>query len=889
MTALHENQLTESLSLNGTWELSVAGQQGQVQVPGVWETQGYPMFACGTAHYRRVQHIPASWADARVILRFHAVSYHVQVYVNGHLAGTHEGLWTAFELDITSLIRTGADNEFSLEIIKPGDEGEPFPYREVLVGFIPYVSLTFGGPWRDVELLAHREPTLHDIQITPDWQTGQVRVQALISDLRQPDDISAAVTILDQQGRLVANSTTPHSSDQHRLDVLLHVPDAALWSPSNPALYHLQITLSRAQSPVAQTKRTFGFRALHAVGEQLMLNGQPVQLRGILSWGWYPDSLAPTPSAEQIRAEFRRVRELGFNLYKLCLYVPIPQLFEIANEEGMLLWLELPLWWQRLTDHLRHQAVVEYNDILRTVHSHPSLVLVSLGCELGSDMADAAMLEQLSSMAREWTCGTLLCDNSGSGEAYKGLGFDYSDFTDYHFYCDLHYFTPLMDHFRRDWQQQRPWIFGEFCANEDYRDPTVLLASDGGRPWWRDVYGVGSGIDRWAYSEQEARLAAHQLPFDHNQLMRFARHQSLVVRKNIIEQARARRDAGGYVVTGLRDTPITTSGIFDDFDRSKIDPATFRMFNADTVLLLEQGRARVWIDGDRPAPFDRFNYLPGSSLSFRILLAHIGAELPSLPLNWSLRAPDGSEHTSGLIPLAAGFAAGPARQIARLEIELPADAVTGKWTLHVQLGTVTENYWSLWVFPPALWHDGTALYDPAGCLQIEGLPRVHNPHDCAGVLIASAYTPELNAYVRDGGRAIVLQNGTGVLPAKPIAFWQEGIRLFYDHPVLARFPHEGVTDLQFYHLASEYAFDTASFAAALPDLVTWQPVLRRLHARLFTMLDYLVECQVGQGKMLASSLRFSGGAGDQVHGLKNNIAGEFLLKEMVAYLSGSRS
>ncbi len=335
----------------------------------------------------------------------------------------------------------------------------------------------------------------------------------------------------------------------------------------------------------------------------------------MLSWGWDPKTLAPRPSDDEIRAEFRRVRELGFNLYKLCLYVPPENVFRIADEEGMLLWLELPLWLPHLTDHLRDQARIEYADIMRQIHHHPSVVIYSLGCELGADMADARLLDDLNGIVRSKTSGVLVCDNSGSGEAYGGLSFDYADFNDYHFYADLHYFVPLLDLFRRDWRPARPLIFGEFCDCDDYRDPADLLEA-GQRPQWRDYFGIEGNIQRWAYSQQEERLAAHALPFSDAQLRDISRQQSLMVRKTILEQTRLRRDIGGYVLTGLRDTPMSTSGVFDDSGRSKYPADEFRRFNDEAVLLLESGRSRRWTHGgDRPEPIDRFNHVRRRSRS----------------------------------------------------------------------------------------------------------------------------------------------------------------------------------------------------------------------------------------------------------------------------------
>lgn len=887
MTHLLENENTPRLSLNGKWHLALADQEGVVEVPGVWERQGFFLNAEGPAIYTRRQHIPADWNGAKIMLRFGAVSYYVEVRVNGQLAGAHEGLWTRFEFDVSALIRPGETNVFELRVIKPGDEGDTYPYREALVGFIPYVSLTFGGPWQGIELIAHTTPAWRDVRLNADWQTGHVSVSAFISASKAPDGITATAEIIDSQGTVVRRATQSVADDGQSVAFALNVANPALWSPIAPALYRLRLQLRHGSVVLTQIERRFGFRALHTDGERLLLNGQSIHLRGALSWGWNPDTLAPIPTDDEIRDEFRRVRELGFNLYKLCLYVPTPRLFEIADEEGMLIWLELPLWWQRLTEHLRQQAVVEYADILHAVHHHPSVVLVSLGCELGADMADADLLEQLSQLARATTHGCLLCDNSGSGEAFKGLGFDFADFTDYHFYCDLHDFVPLMDHFRRDWLTPRPWIFGEFCANEDYRDPAKLVNADGRRLWWRDLLGVGSTIDRWAYCEQEARIAAHHLPFTDVQLERIARRQSLVVRKFIIEQTRTRRDAGGYVVTALRDTPITTSGLFDDFNQHKFDPATFRAFNADTVLLLEQGRARVWMDGDRPAPLDRFNHRAGSTISLRLVLAHAGTDLPDAPLEWRLMTPDGATFASETITLRGPLVAGLPCQVARLEVALPADAAPGTWTLRASLGDIAANEWTLWVYPAAHpWPTGTAIYAPAGNLgSIDDLPRVADPSDSEGLLITSVWTPPVAEFVRTGGRALLLQTGPGALPARPAAFWQESIKLIYDHPIWTRFPHQPGVDLQFYHVASDHAFDTNRLIDSIPNLTAVRPVLRRLHARTFGVLDYLVDCEVGAGRLLASTLRFCGGAGDQVRGLHGNVAGDFLLREMAATIA----
>lgn len=877
-----ENTLMPRLSLAGAWSVELAGAEGRALVPGAWEAQGWPLDAVGPAVYRRAVDIPGGWAGARICLQFDAVSYFTEVVVNGQPVGTHEGMWTPFELDITAAARPGAANEIELRVTKAGRDGDAYPYRDVLVGFIPYVADTFGGPWQGVWLAAQRGPALAQVQLVPDWQTGALRVTAAVAGEHGP--LAARAEVRDACGQVVAQAACALNAGADTLALTLAVPDHQLWSPAAPTLYELRLALDEdAGAPAAlAAPRLFGFRQLAAQGDQLLLNGAPIHLRGLLSWGWNPAALAPLFSDDEIRAEFRRAREHGFNLYKLCLFVPPPRFYEIADEEGMLLWLELPMWWQRLSARLRQQAHVEYSDIMARDHHHPSIVIYSLGCELGAEMADADLLGDLDQIVRGASRGALVCDNSGSGEAYKGLTFDFADFNDYHFYCDPHYFNPLLDHFQRDWRPARPWIFGEFCDSDDYRDPAGLL-ENGARPWWRDALGIEGNVERWAYGEQEQRMAANRLPFTDAQLVRISRRESLLTRKFILEQTRLRRSIGGYVVTGLRDTPISTSGIFDDHNQPKFDAAAFRAFNDDTVLLLERGRTRAWRSGgDRPAPADLFNHWAGADVDLRVVLAHSGLTRAEGELSWRLEPPDAAQPALGGTQRVALPGASPA-EIARLTFTLPLVHTAQQWTLTVELAGVCRNSWPLWVYPPAAeWPRDLMLRDPAGALgDISAQP--FDPHG-GGVLISSVFTPDVQAFVHSGGRAVVLAQPDAGLPTQAVPFWRESIKLLYPHPLLAHFPHQGHADLQFYHLATDYAFDARHFDRHLAGLVTAQPVIQRLDARLFTLLEYLVDVRLGQGRILATTLRLAGGAGDQVCGLRASPAGRFLLAQMVAHL-----
>ena len=647
-----------------------------------------------------------------------------------------------------------------------------------------------------------------------------------------------------------------------------------------------------AGNTVAQISRSFGFRTLSRENDQLLLNDTPIFLRGVLNWGWYPEILCPAPDEATIRDEFRRVRSFGYNMVKLCLYVPSQLYFDIADEEGMLLWLELPMWLPQVSERLRQQAPQEYADILANVHHHPSIIIYSLGCELGSAV-DSDLLGKLNTILRERTVGVLVCDNSGSGEAYGGLAFDYADFNDYHFYADLHYFNPLLDHFRRDWRPARPWIFGEFCDADDFRDlGDIAAAHNGELLWWLVEQNPIHALTAIAYSQQPLRMPKLDIPFDGQALQRISRQQSFVVRKTILEKVRSKASMGGYVVTGLRDTPLATSSMFDDLGRAKYDADAFREFNADSVLILEQGRGRVWKrGGDRPAPVDRNNHIAGSKLDFRVVLSQSGSALPAGKMQWRLLDTNNSVTQSGSNSYIEKPAQHMPTEIASIYFTAPDTDTAQQYTLEVELDGGICNHWSMWVYPPVTqWSAEIAIYDPAGTLTnlddlTQGARRVTTLSDMDALLLTSVFTSEVHNYVQRGGRAIVLQTGYGSLPVRPCPFWREFIKLIYDHPVLEGFPHQGYADLQFYHLATDYALDTERLRSQFDDVKQIRPVIRRLDARQFTLLDYLVEIQIGQGTLLASTLRFGGGAGDQVNGLQHNIAGRHLLSLMLNYLS----
>ncbi|MFN8468173.1 MAG: hypothetical protein U0X20_21625 [Caldilineaceae bacterium] len=914
------NDLAPQLDLDGTWEFDTGlPQPGTILVPGCWEAQGYPKTLDGPAYYRRTFKLPADWEGRPVAAEFDAVSYAADLSCNGVPVGRHVGLWTPFAVDLTAALHPGL-NTLELSVTKPSHAltGGAYPMRTTLAGFLPDVATTFGGLWQGARLRVV-EYGFADLQVDADPQLRHIRVAAVPVRSAIAPSVPSPGTPLLLQIEVTLRGTAVVSCEQQAVSgaafqVLLSLPEVVFWSPAAPALYTVEVRLLAAGRTVAAATRRTGVRRLAAQGEQLLLNGEPICLRGALSWGWNPDVIAPCYTADQARAELRTLRAMGFNLVKLCLFIANQVFYDVADEEGMLLWQEWPLWLPDVTDGLRARAPAEYAEYMQLTRSHPAVVVYSLGCELDSSV-DRPLLQDLDGVARAAVDHVLFCDNSGSGEAYGGLAEDFADFTDYHTYSDLHYLEPVLDHWRRDWQRPRPWLFGEFCDSDGFRERPRLLAANGGRvPWWLTEDNPASiwRPEMAAVLDYDARMAAAIAPGEPvYDLHAIAAAQSLMVRKYTLETVRKRRSVQGYVITGLIDTPIATSGVLNDFGDPKWDPGVFRQCNDGTILCLDTGRSRIWQNGgDRPHRLDVYNWWAGAPIQLYVILNHTQPQpIVGALVTWQIVAGDGAVLGSGswnvTRPLEPSFPC----ELGHIVFTAPAGSAPQRVTLYVEVaGTLSDgglqcrNQWPLWIFPrPQIDPLATLLYDPIGALEGEwcsyATPTSTGElldHSAPPRVIATVLDEPVRRLLRRGGRVLLVQTGAAPLPSLRLPFWREAIKLLASHPLWHRFPHGGFADLQFFGLACDAAFDTDRLPAALPELASWTPILRRLDARQFTMTDYLFSAEFAvendaapaapNGRLLACALRLQGGAGAQPTGLQCNVAGQYLLSELLQLL-----
>lgn len=563
------------------------------------------------------------------------------------------------------------------------------------------------------------------------------------------------------------------------------------------------------------------------------------------------------------------------------------------------------MWSPEITSKFSSSASTEYAELFELTRAHPAVVLYSLGCELDRSVNED-LLGRLNHIAREAVSDVLICDNSGSGESYGGLDYDFSDFSDYHPYFELHFLEPLLESWRRDWKAPRPLLFGEFCDADTFRQLDKIIAASGGQsPWWMTV---DNPVSSWrpetqALIQTNQRLAETGLDVSAEDLVQISYAQSLAVRKFTLETIRRRAGMGGYVITGLRDTPIACSGIWDDLEQAKWPSEDFRLINGENILCLETSRRRSWVNGgDRPERLDPYNLWSEEFQDWPVILGTGSRPYPAGGvLSWQLLLADGSVLDFGLSETADSTRPGQPQEIGRISCRLPH--MDKPMELRLEASFTGNNFqvsnnWPVWVYPklPEPPRD-LMIYDPqqqlqewiSGDMKWASRPHLQNRHlwPDGGLVLTTSWDPELMKWVEHGGRALLLWSGGGPLPVRRCPFWREAIKVFSHHPLWERFPQRGFTDLQFFGLASDVAFNTSQLEQAFPANTKITPILRRLDARQFHVSDYLFEARSGNGILVGCTLNLQGGKGAQPFGLRHNTAGSWLLWSLLSYLAES--
>ncbi len=451
-----------------------------LHVPGDWNTQKESLKLYeGAMWYERhfaYQPIPGR----REFLHIGAANYKSIAAVNGKFVCQHEGGFTPFDCEITSELKAG-DNSVVIEV----DDTR-------IADGIPTLKTdwyNYGGLTRDVSVISVPAAFIDDFELHLDRATrtkieGYVHVEGAAA--------GTAVSVAVPELGIHADGLTDADG---RVAVLLDAKGLTLWSPETPKLYKVAM-----KAGADELDDTMGFRTVETRGNEILLNGKPLFLRGVCMHAEAPYRTGRANNDEDAATLLGWVKELGGNFARLAHYPHDERMEREADRLGVLLWSEVPVYWAVEFDqeYVFEKAKSQMHENIRRDRDKASVILWSIANETPATAARTAFLTRSAEYVKSqdptrlvtaallvrWDGNTEIIDDP-LGKALDVIGFNE--------YAGWYFGTPeSMDTLEWKVSYDKPLIVSEFGGG----------AKAG-------LHGAAN--ERWT-EEYQAEIYKHQLP-----------------------------------------------------------------------------------------------------------------------------------------------------------------------------------------------------------------------------------------------------------------------------------------------------------------------------------------------------------------------------------------
>jgi beta-galactosidase/beta-glucuronidase len=365
------------MNLNGIWDCAIAERgspppsayRERIRVP-------YPVESAlsGVARavepseqlwYRRHFAVPLDWKGERILLHFGAVNWNSAVWINGALAGTHQGGYDPFTIDVTPYLSPAGEQDIVVSASNPANTSDQPRGKQTLEpSGIWYTPST--GIWQTAWIEpVPAEASIAELRVVPDIDSGSVAVTVIGDRPYAPDTIAVRARV-ESGGKVVAEAT-------YRLDrtLRLKIPNPVWWTPDHPFLYDLRVELFPIPNPFPGKRgfhreegedgffkvppgvepldavtSYFGMRQISMVpgpqGPVFALNHQPIFMYGPLDQGFWPDGIYTAPTEAAFRHDLDFLKQAGFNGLRKHVKVEPELYYRYCDQIGLLVWQDMP-------------------------------------------------------------------------------------------------------------------------------------------------------------------------------------------------------------------------------------------------------------------------------------------------------------------------------------------------------------------------------------------------------------------------------------------------------------------------------------------------------------------------------------------------------------------
>lgn len=387
--AISFNLFAQNQIINSGWQFSEDNATWEtVNLPHTWNQEDAfddePGYRRGLGYYKKQVFISSEERNHRHYLKFNAVNQEATVSINGKPIANHKGGYTAFSMEVTKELKFGDYNLIEVKVDNAHNVDIP-PLD---------ADFTFwGGISRDVEWISVPEQHFSFNDFASDGfyvdyydiseEKAGVEVTVLLDNLATANaDVNLKLELMDAEGKEVKsrneNFKLPSgSSNKYKIKLPL-VYSPKLWSPDNPYLYQLKLTLSNKEGKMLDRKRSnVGFRwAFVDPDKGFFLNGKPIKLIGVNRHQDHEGYGNAVPLALQ-EQDIHLIKTMGANIIRFAHYPHRRELYDLCDQLGILVWTEIPI----VNKVTNSEAFFEVSMNMQKEHvkqyyNHPSVVML---------------------------------------------------------------------------------------------------------------------------------------------------------------------------------------------------------------------------------------------------------------------------------------------------------------------------------------------------------------------------------------------------------------------------------------------------------------------------------------------------------------------------------
>ncbi|REH01614.1 sugar-binding domain-containing protein [Flavobacterium aquicola] len=641
----------------------------------------------GAAWYTREITVPNNWKGKEFILKLERVIWKTNVWIDGNeLPSEQNSLIAPHYFDLTKYITAGKTHRITIRV----DNRKLFDISvdNMAHSYTNETQIIWNGIIGRMEIEAFDAVRIANLQVKPEISTGSAKVKVTLNNSSKNTKGILSITAVNKKTKISVAALQKEiqiKTGESVVEVDYNMgKDIKLWSEFSPELYELKAELKAGKNQ-SNSSVDFGMRSFSRKGSVLTNNNEPVFLRGTLECDIFPLTGHPPMDKEGWRKVFGTARNWGLNHLRFHSWCPPQAAFEVADEMGFYLQVELPVWSlkigqdQKTTDFLYAEAQRMINEY----GNHPSFCMWSMGNELQGDMT---VLTKLMNSLRAKDDRHLYTTTSFTFE--KGHG-DWPE--------------PEDDFFITQWTK-KGWVRGQGVFNSE--SPTFnkdYVASVEGMTVPLVTHEIGQyavypkidEISKYTGVLEPINFKSVKEDLERKGLISKAADYTkasgklaVILYKEEIERALKTAGISGFQLLDLHDFPgqgTALVGLLDAFWDSKglISAEEFRQFSAPVVPLLRFAKATYTNDESFTASLDISNYSD--------------AVLKDQEIEWSIN--DGNTVVaSGNTKSAVSI--GYNHKILDINESLQKITKAAKLTVTVNLkGTNYKNQWNIWVYP----------------------------------------------------------------------------------------------------------------------------------------------------------------------------------------------